>query len=115
MLYNLSVVCSVSLIMSRSRNFPEMSSKLIFVSQGTAAMMSFISTCGVIFLVIMGSLYAAAYEPFLEGHDAPKDHKLVARGCFVSAFIYAMLLVVCLGQNYLHSKVNSQQQRFTGI
>ncbi|KAH6571938.1 hypothetical protein BASA50_006726 [Batrachochytrium salamandrivorans] len=89
--------------------------KLIFVSQLTAVVWGITSLCGVIFLLGLGSLYHTGYEELIEGKNAPPDPAATARGCFISALVFAALAAFFLFQSIMHKKEAERESRFAGI
>jgi len=81
-----------------------------FVSPTDSIMMTVISTFGVLFMVVLGSLYDAEVEGLTESINDPSDPKAVAHSCFIVAGIYALLFVSCGFQAWLNFRTPSDVQ-----
>ncbi|KAI5854620.1 hypothetical protein BZA05DRAFT_370638 [Tricharina praecox] len=73
-------------------------------SAGTAWCCTIISVFAILILSVIGLLFRNRHESMMGSINDPTDGKAVAATIFASVVVYAVFLVFCAGQAWLHSR-----------
>ena len=79
----------------------------VFIKKSNAYMYAVVSALGIVFLLIMGSLFSAGAYTLVKGSEPVSDPAGTGSACFMAAGLYVLLLIFFIQQIHVHNRLST--------